>query len=100
MAMPGMAGGIYTATGIENDEEGNPGYTPELATRMKQKRYKKMDACLRDRAADFVHNYGDEGEVEVGIIAFGATEGVIREATQRARAEDYRVGHLHLRMLN
>ncbi len=100
MAIPGMTGGIYTASGIEHDEAGNPGYTPELAMRMKRKRFKKLDACLEERGADFVHTYGDDGEVEVGIIAFGATEGVIREATQRARAEDYKVAHLHLTMLN
>ncbi len=47
-----------------------------------------------------MREWGDPGDVEVGIIAFGSTEGVIREATERARAEGYKVAHLHLRLLN
>ena len=49
---------------------------------------------------EFVRYWGDAGDVDVGIIAFGSTEGVIREASDRARAEGYKVSHLHLRMLN
>ena len=100
MAIPGMEKGVYTCTGIEHDESGDPGYTPKLATQMKRKRFKKLEACRRERAADFVRYWGDEGDVEVGIIAFGSTEGVIREATQRARAEGYKVAHLHTRLIN
>ncbi|MGC8667573.1 MAG: 2-oxoacid:acceptor oxidoreductase subunit alpha [Chthonomonadales bacterium] len=100
MAIPGMEKGAYTTTGIEHDEEGNPGYTPQLAAKMKAKRFRKLDTCNRERGRDFVHFWGEPGEAEVGIIAFGATEGVIREATERARAEGFRVAHLHLKMLN
>ncbi len=103
MAIPGMEGGIYTNTGIEHDESGDPGYTPALAMKMKRKRYRKLDTLNRERAGDFVQTFGDDvdlGEVEVGIIAFGSTEGVIREATERARAEGYKVAHLHLRLIN
>lgn len=100
VAIPGMAGGIYTNTGIEHDEQGHPGYTPALAMKMKRKRFRKLDTILRERAHEFVRTFGDEGPVEVGVIAFGSTEGVIREATERARAEGYKVAHLHLRLLN
>jgi 2-oxoglutarate/2-oxoacid ferredoxin oxidoreductase subunit alpha len=100
MSIPGMEKGAYVTTGIEHDEAGDPGYTPELASQMKAKRFRKFDA-LRARGSEFVRLWGDVDDMlDVGIIAFGSTEGVIREATDRARAEGYKVGHLHVRLLN
>jgi 2-oxoglutarate ferredoxin oxidoreductase subunit alpha len=100
MAIPGMAQGAYVSTGIEHDEEGHPGYTPELARQMKEKRFRKLETLRETRGREFVRAWGDPGDLEVGIIAFGSTEGVLREVTERARAEGYRVGHLHVRLLN
>lgn len=100
MSLPGMAGGAYVATGIEHDVCGNPGYTPQLARQMKAKRFRKLDTLQERESSRFVNLRGEPHLAEVGIISFGSTEGVIREATERARAEGYTVGHLHLRMLN
>lgn len=100
MPAPGLAGCAYTSSGIEHDEFGEPGYTPELASRMKQKRFRKLETLRDERGADYVRYWGDEGDVDLGIIAFGSTEGAIREATARAIADGYRVAHLHVRLLN
>lgn len=103
MSIPGMSKGIYTNTGIEHDEAGDPGYTPALAMKMKRKRFRKLEALNHDRAADFIQYFGDsveDDEIEVGIIAFGSTVGVIREATERARNEGYKIAHMHLSLLN
>jgi 2-oxoglutarate ferredoxin oxidoreductase subunit alpha len=103
MAVPGMEGGIYTNTGIEHDENSNPGYTPALAMKMKRKRFRKLETLNRLRAHEFVRTFGHDvnlSDAEVGIIAFGSTEGVIREAAERATAEGYKVAHLHLRLIN
>ncbi|HZT43799.1 MAG TPA: hypothetical protein VFA07_16650, partial [Chthonomonadaceae bacterium] len=100
MAIPGMAKGGYVSTGIEHDEAGDPGYTPQLARKMKEKRFRKLEGLRRDLGREFVKLRGDTGDLEVGVIAFGSTEGVIREAVERARAEGYKVGHLHVRLLN
>ena len=100
MAIPGMAGGVYTSTGIEHDEQGDPGYTPELASKMKHKRFRKMEALVARHGRRLVREWGDTGEVDVGIIAFGSSEGVIREATEMAQREGIRVAHLHLRLLH
>jgi 2-oxoglutarate ferredoxin oxidoreductase subunit alpha len=100
MSLPGMSRGAYVSTGIEHDETGDPGYTPQIAMQMKRKRFRKLETLRAQRASDFVRYRGDPGNVEVGIIAFGSTEGVIREATERARAEGYKVAHLHVRLLN
>jgi 2-oxoglutarate ferredoxin oxidoreductase subunit alpha len=100
MAVPGIPGGIYTNTGIEHDESGDPGYTPALAMKMKRKRYRKFDTLIARRSAGFVKEWGDQGEVDLGVIAWGGTEGVIREAMDRARAEGYRMAHLHVSLIN
>jgi 2-oxoglutarate ferredoxin oxidoreductase subunit alpha len=100
MSIPGMSGGQYVSTGIEHEESGVPGYTPELAMKMKRKRYRKLETLLKEGGVEFTREYGDSGDVEVGVIAFGSTEGVIREAVERAQKEGYRVGHLHVRVLN
>jgi 2-oxoglutarate ferredoxin oxidoreductase subunit alpha len=100
MSVPGFAGGQYVATGLDHDETGDPGNTPDLAMRTKRKRYRKLETLLREQGDRYLTTFGDEGEVEVGIIAFGSTEGAIREATERARADGYKVAHLHVRLLN
>jgi 2-oxoglutarate ferredoxin oxidoreductase subunit alpha len=100
MAVPGTEGGVYTSTGIEHDEMGDPGYTAELAARMKSKRFRKMEALVRAHGRRLTRAWGDAGPVDVGVIAFGSTEGVIREATALARADGLKVAHLHLRLLH
>lgn len=100
MSVPGMAQAAYVTTGIEHDEAGDPGYTPQLARKMKEKRFRKFETLLRERGDQFVRVWGDPDALEVGIIAFGSTELVIREAAERARAEGYKIGHLHVRLLN
>jgi 2-oxoglutarate ferredoxin oxidoreductase subunit alpha len=99
MPVPGTPGGVYTSTGIEHDESGDPGYTPDIAVRMKQKRFRKLEALVAKHGRRLVREWGDKSQVDVGIIAFGSTEGVIREATEQARAEGISVAHLHLRLL-
>jgi 2-oxoglutarate ferredoxin oxidoreductase subunit alpha len=100
MSSPGQAGAMYVATGIEHDEAGDPGYTPELASRMKAKRYRKFETLSTVQSSAYVRTRGDDGPVDVGIIAFGSTEGVIREAVERARSDGYKVAHLQVRLLN
>lgn len=99
MAVPGMPGGVYTSTGIEHNELGDPAYDPETATRMKAKRFRKLETLLERHGRRLVRLWGERGDADVGIIAYGSLEGVIREATEQAAAEGIRVAHLHLRLL-
>jgi 2-oxoglutarate ferredoxin oxidoreductase subunit alpha len=100
MAIPGMPHGAYTSTGIEHDETGDPGYTPALAAKMKNKRFRKLETLRKRHKDEFFKLWGEMGNADIGIIAFGSTEGVIREASERAEAEGYKVAHMHLRLLN
>ncbi|NUQ70583.1 MAG: 2-oxoacid:acceptor oxidoreductase subunit alpha [Chthonomonadales bacterium] len=99
MALPGMIGGMYTTTGIEHNEKGDPAYTPENATKMKAKRFRKMDAVIEKHGERLVRHWGVGGDADIGIIAYGSLEGIVREATQRALDDGINVAHLHLRLL-
>ena len=98
MAIPGMEGGGYVAEGLEHDEIGYPAASNH-ANHLKttQKRYGKFHA-VEVIANDLVRFYGDP-HPEIGIIGWGSSEGVIREAVQMAQAQGYSVGALHPKIL-
>lgn len=88
MAAPGTAGGMHIATGLEHDEAGEPNYSPANHEAMQAKRFGKLDNVVNDMAPTEVDG---EGEADLGIIAWGSTIGVVREAVARLRAEGHSV---------
>ena len=60
---------------------------------MTQKRYGKFHD-VEEMANAMTKVYGEE-QPEIGIIGWGSTEGVIREALDMAKREGYSVGALH-----
>ncbi len=98
MAIPGMEGGGYVAEGLEHDEGGYPAASNhENHLRLTRKRYGKF-VEVEAIANDLVRVHG-EPHPEIGIIGWGSTEGVIREAVQMATAQGYSVGALHPKIL-
>jgi len=98
MSIPGMEGGGYVAEGLEHDEVGYPAASDhENHLRLTQKRYGKFQA-VEAIANDLVQIYGNP-HPEIGIIGWGSTEGVIREAVQMAQEKGYSVGALHPKIL-
>jgi 2-oxoglutarate ferredoxin oxidoreductase subunit alpha len=98
MAIPGMEGGGYIADGMEHDETGFPASSDHLLhLRTTQKRYGKF-VRVEAVANDLVRLYG-EPHPEIGIIGWGSSEGVIREAVQMAQDRGYSVGALHPKVL-
>jgi 2-oxoglutarate ferredoxin oxidoreductase subunit alpha len=98
MALPGVdAKGIYVAPGLEHDESGQPSQEPSVHEVMTQKRFRKL-ATIESELGP-VPRYGSE-KPRVGIIGWGATEGAIREAVERAVAAGYEVAALHPRVLS
>ena len=96
MGIPGEEGGQYVATGIEHDEFGHPGYTPEIHVGMQTKRWAKLEPLRNGLARHVTH--GDE-RPEIAVIGFGSTFGPVREAVDRARAEGLSVGAFYPRVL-
>jgi 2-oxoglutarate ferredoxin oxidoreductase subunit alpha len=98
MSIPGMEGGGYVAEGLEHDETGYPAASNhENHFRATQQRYGKFQA-VEPVANELVRVYG-EAHPEIGIIGWGSTEGVIREAVQIAQDKGYSVGALHPKIL-
>ncbi|MBI2094206.1 MAG: 2-oxoacid:acceptor oxidoreductase subunit alpha [Candidatus Omnitrophica bacterium] len=98
MSIPGMEGGGYVAEGLEHDEVGYPAASDhENHLRSTQKRYGKFGQ-IHQIANDLVRLYGNP-HPEIGIIGWGSSEGVIREAVEIAQSKGYSVGALHPKIL-
>ena len=98
MALPGLdAKGAYVAPGLEHDESGHPNLEPSVHEAMTQKRFRKLRAIEFEMGP--VSRYGSQ-RPRVGIIGWGATEGAIQEAVDRAAAAGHEVAAMHPRVLN
>lgn len=97
MADPGTHGATHIATGLEHNELGLPNYTPANHETMQDKRFRKLKGVVNDFPAAEVD--GDDGMADLGIIAWGSTIGVVREALQRLRDEGYSVKGFYPKLL-
>ena len=99
MADPGTHGGMHIATGLEHNESGLPSYTAANHEAMQAKRFRKLEGVVDDVAPveiDAVNN----DTADIGIIAWGSTIGVVREALQRLRAEGFAVKGFYPKLLH
>ena len=95
MAVPGLDHHTYVAPGLEHDERGHPVRSPEAHKKMTEKRFRKLaTARLEIDNAELCPRYGAD-DAEMGIIGWGATEGSIREAVDRALAAGIKVAMMH-----
>ncbi len=97
MADPGTPGGIHIATGLEHNENGLPSYTSANHEAMQAKRFRKLEGVVNDVAPVEVDG---EGAADIGVIAWGSTIGVVREALQRLRVEGYKVKGFYPKLLH
>ncbi|HPR63423.1 MAG TPA: 2-oxoacid:acceptor oxidoreductase subunit alpha [Thermoanaerobaculia bacterium] len=88
MAIPGMADGMYLASGIEHDEKGSPSAMYSCHKKMTLKRYKKFDAVRRE--LNYIRHYGPE-DAEIGAVGWGSSKGVLKEAVLRLNEEGHKV---------
>lgn len=84
MTVPGIAGGEYTADGLEHDDRGWPDASPAMHQRQSERRVRKLDPLAAE--AGWIEECGDPA-APVGLIGWGSTGGAIREAVQVARDE-------------
>ncbi len=99
-AVPGQAGGMHTASGLEHDESGKPDDHPEVHAAMSRKRHQKLDRALSHPGITITKRFGDEGEADVGILAWGSTFGEALEAMILARQEGIRCTAMKVVMLS
>ncbi len=96
MALPGMEGGCYAATGLEHTEKGAPNFTPKMHTQMSFKRARKIEMASRE--SGFTARYGAK-KAKIGIIGWGSTQGAIREGVDMAAKAGIPVAHLQVKMV-
>jgi 2-oxoglutarate ferredoxin oxidoreductase subunit alpha len=90
IAIPGQKGGQYVAEGIEHDETGAPCYTPEMHTRMMEKRYRKLEE-LAEQADGYVEWWGPEAPEHL-VVAWGSARGPALEGVQRLAHKGIDIG--------
>jgi 2-oxoglutarate ferredoxin oxidoreductase subunit alpha len=105
MGVPGFDPTPFTATGLEHDEHGAPNYTPEMHTAQLDKRGHKFeiaaDALCGLEPPLGCASYGvPEDQATVGVLAWGSTAGVVREAVDEMAAEGYPVSALVPAVIN
>jgi 2-oxoglutarate ferredoxin oxidoreductase subunit alpha len=99
MTDPGTPGGMHIATGLEHNEAGLPNYSSANHEAMQAKRLNKLKNAVNDVAPTEV-DAADAGIADLGVIAWGSTIGVVREALQRLRADGYKVNGFYPKLLN
>ncbi len=77
MSFPGMKDTQYLAAGIAHNEMGLPTSSAEINLEMNEKRYRKLDHVI-ERFPLYTY-YGRKG-ASLGLLGWGSTKGVIREA--------------------
>ncbi len=97
MVDPGTPNGMHIATGLEHNESGIPSYAGANHETMQAKRFNKLKAVVNDVPPTEVDG---EGAADIGVIAWGSTIGVVREALQRLRAEGFKVKGFYPKLLN
>jgi len=94
MPIPGMAGGQYTADGLEHTESGTPSSSDTDHSAQMDKRLRKLTSF----------NYGDhwadiDGDGETAILTWGSTSGPVTEALNRVRADGGNARLIKIRLL-
>lgn len=96
MAIPGDKGAQYISTGLEHAETSAPRYSAENHEAMLDKRFSKLDTV-----EDFFQptEVDEEEGAELGIVAWGSTIGVVREAVKIARAQGIKVSACYPKLM-
>jgi 2-oxoglutarate ferredoxin oxidoreductase subunit alpha len=95
-AMPGTKGAIVRTNADEHNELGYTTEDPVLATKMTDKRLKKLEVLKKElEKYETTKLYGPE-EADATIIGWGSTKGPIREAMKLLSKEDVTVNYLQI----
>ena len=97
MSIPGMKGGEYQTNGLEHDERGRPSSMYTTHETMNAKRWRKLDAIAKKYGHLFTR-FGPANP-DVGILCWGSSTGVVREAVDRLTARGVRVAAFAPRIL-
>jgi 2-oxoglutarate/2-oxoacid ferredoxin oxidoreductase subunit alpha len=95
MALPGMPGGEYTATGLSHMESARPSASGMDHLRQLDKRRRKLEQF------DFGDDWADiDGHGELVVLTWGSTTLPAREAVARMRARGHDIRLVSIRLLS
>jgi len=94
MAIPGMAGGQYTADGLEHSPVGTPSGSAADHAEQLHKRQQKLSGFNYGR-----HWADIEGKGDTAVITWGSTTGPVREALARRKAAGHTTRLIAVRLL-
>ena len=95
MALPGMAGGQYTATGLSHMESARPSASGTDHQRQLDKRRHKLERF------DFGDDWADiDGDGELVVLTWGSTTQPAREAIARMRSRGHAIRLISIRLLS
>ena len=80
--IPGEEGALYSITGLEHSETGNPNFAADVHEKMTEKRFRKFEAMKADLPVPRV--FGDE-DAEIGLTCWGSPVGAVFEGMEIAR---------------
>jgi 2-oxoglutarate ferredoxin oxidoreductase subunit alpha len=95
--IPGMPGGEYVLTGLAHTDNSKVAYDSDTNQRSAAMRSRKLAALHTTLKPPPVHG---EAEGDLLVVSWGSTMGAIEEGVDRARAQDHKVSHVHLRFLS
>ncbi len=96
MADPGTPNAMHIATGLEHGENGAPKWASDNREAMMKKRFDKINTVIDKYPPIEVDG---DGNADVGIITWGSTIGVVREAVARLQAEGLKVKGLYPKLM-
>jgi 2-oxoglutarate ferredoxin oxidoreductase subunit alpha len=95
MAIPGTAGGRYTADGLTHDERGLPSSRAEDHVAQLDKRRDKIERF------DYGTHWAEvEGDGDIAVVTWGSLAGAAREAIARAAADGVHVRLVAMRLIS
>jgi len=98
--VPGTKKAIARANSDEHNEDGYTTEKAELTSKMADKRFKKLDALIKDlENYETTKLYGLE-EADVTILGWGSIKGPIREAMKLLNEEGLKINYLQVIYLN
>ena len=96
--LPGVRGGIHHVTGVEHSETGNPVEAAPNRKLQMDKRLRKLNQFNIKTPYHYKETVNDE--LDVLLVGFNSTLGVIEEVYEMLKKDSLSVGQLHLRLLH
>ncbi len=104
MFIPGTdtGGNTYAATGLEHAEDSSPRTSIAIRNQMTDKRWRKFDNLEKDYYTNFrplEKSEGADEAADLGIISWGLTQTMVKEAVDRLRKEGFKVTAIYPKLL-